>query len=533
MGNEAMHHVSANHSFTFDMWTGIHALRSRDRIALIDGDTGEQTTFGELERRTNAAARHLRAQGVRPGDRVALLTLNSPQMLEILVGIAKAGAVSVPMNTRLAAPELAYILSDSGATLLFASTDLLPVAQEAARDTAVEQVVVVATADERARGVANDYRDAVAAESEDAVEAVNDLGDVAMIMYTSGTTGRPKGAMLTHGNTLWNAIQHNASGVGLSQSDVSLAVAPLFHIGALGVYTLPLLYWGGTNIITERFDPVQWGRLVEEHQVTKAFAVPTMWSAIVRAGVPQQFRLSSVNEAKSGGAPCPLPVLDELREAGLRFSEGFGMTETAPIASGMTPEDAEEHSGSIGRPAMHMSFRIVDPDGRDVPQGEVGELIMSGPQVFAGYWNKPEATAEAFRDGWFYSGDMARVDEDGFYTLVDRKKDMIISGGENVYPVEVEQVLIRHPGVLDVSVIGVPHSHWGEAVTAIVVVDGTDEPGDELASALDERARRELAGFKVPKSYRFRAELPRTATGKVQKNVLRDSYAGSSGQVHR
>lgn len=516
-------------------WPGIHAKRKGAHAALVDGDTGRTISFAELDSRTNQIADMLRGQGVRPGDRIALITLNSPEMLELIFGIAKAGAVSVLVNFRLTAPEINYILEDSGASIAFASTVLVPTVEQAAEGTRVTRVVSVATAEERSDGAGAQLEELLRHASDKDFPVDVKLDDLAMIMYTSGTTGRPKGAMLTHGNSLWNAIQHNASATGMINSDINLACAPMFHIGALGVYTLPLLYWGGTSVIQEKFDPHHWAQLIEKYQVTKAFAVPTMWSAIVHSGALDSADLSSLKIAISGGSPCPLTVIEAVNEKGISFTEGFGMTETAPIASTLAPEDVKTKAGSVGKPVPHIEYRIVDTEGREVPVGEVGELTIRGPNVFVGYWNRPEATAEAFRGGWFHSGDLATVDEDGYYRLVDRKKDMIITGGENVYPVEVEQVLFRHPSVMETSVIGVPDAHWGEAVAAIVVVaeDSELRPGPELEDSLVSFARERLAGFKVPKSFRFSEELPKTATGKIRKNVLREMHTGSTAAVQR
>lgn len=510
-------------------WPTIHALRSPERVALIDGDTGAALTFAELERRTNALADVLTRKGIRPGDRVALVTLNSPQMLEVLLAAAKLGAVTVPINFRLSAPEIRYVLQDCAAALVFHSAQLAPTVRDAISDTYIREAIEIPSAQQRAAGEPSAYEELIA--SGDPARVVRTVGheDLCVLMYTSGTTGLPKGAMLTHGNFLWNAIHNITTGDGLSWRDVNLTAAPMFHIGALGIYTMPMVYLGATSVILESFAPEAWSEAIERHRVSVAFAVPAMWAAInASAGIGTR-DMSSLRVAISGGAPCPVVLIEAMRARGVAFTEGFGLTETAPIACVLGAEDVVAHAGSIGKPVLHVDFRIV-ADGRDVEVGEVGELVMRGPNIFVGYWQKPDATRDALRDGWFYSGDLATVDADGFYTLVDRKKDMVITGGENVYPAEVEQALYRHPGIAEVAVIGVPDEQWGEAVVAIAVLKPGAAAGEpELIDWIRER----LAHFKCPRQFVFIDALPRTATGKVLKRDLRKGWTGSASAVTR
>lgn len=340
----------------------------------------------------------------------------------------------------------------------------------------------------------------------------------------AGTTGKPKGAIITHANLFWVSLYHNAFETGLNRYDVNLASAPLFHIGALAVYTVPGLYWGACSVIQESFDAGQWLDLVDEHSVTKAFAVPTMWSAIADEIGPRT--TPTLDVAFTGGAPCPLPVIQTLQSKGMRFTEGFGLTETTAMASALPAADITAKLGSIGLPALHVDFTIVDALGESVPTGEVGELLIRGPSVSPGYWNNPEATQEAFRDGWFHSGDLATVDEDGYYRIVDRMKDMLISGGENVYPVEIEQVLYAHPSIAEVAVVGTPDEKWGETVAAVIVLSpGEPRDHEEVAADIREFARDRLARFKVPRQIEFAEELPRTATGKIRKTELRSTLS--------
>lgn len=511
-------------------WTTVHAQRNPQRLALVDANTGRSFRFDELEGRTNALASALRARGVRQGDRVALLALNSPHFLEVAIAVAKLGAIFVPINFRLTAPEVRYILDDAAPCVLFASTQTLDTAREAAAGSLVREVVEIASADKRSGGDGAAYEQWIAEGEATRAPVRVRADDVASLMYTSGTTGFPKGAMLTHGNHLWNAYTHFAMTEGLTPRDISLVSAPLFHIGAFGIYTLPLIYLGGTSVILESFSPVAWLDAVHKHRPTLAFCVPAMWAAIAAAGLEGR-DFSSLRYAISGGAPCPLVLIRQLREHGMVFTEGFGLTETAPVASALGADEVIAHAGSVGKPIAHVEYRVVDDAGHDVATDEVGELLIRGPNVFVGYWQKPEATREVLdEDGWFHSGDLARVDAEGYYFIVDRKKDMVISGGENVYPAEVEQVLYQRPEIAEVAVLGTPDPKWGEAVTAVIAL----KPGQHLdASELIAWARERLAGFKCPRVVKFVDTLPRTATGKLLKRELRQRFGGAAAAVQR
>lgn len=511
-------------------WVAGRAFRDPAGTALVDGNTGARRTYAELHARTSALADALAARGVRRGDRVALLAFNSPEFLEVLLGAAKLGAITVPVNFRLTADEVRYVLADSGASVLLYSSQLAAVAKSAADGLHVHTMAEIPSAAERAAGGASGYEDLVA--SGDAAPLERDVAedDVAVIMYTSGTTGRPKGAMLTHGNLLWQAIHAMSMGEGLSFRDVTVTAAPLFHIGGLGVHTLPLLYLGGVNVILESFVPSQVIAAMAEHGATVMFLVPAMWVAISRSPELDRPDLKPPRLSLCGGAPAPLPMLEFFTGRGWNFAEGFGLTETAPGCSVLDSGHLASKAGSIGQPLPHLRWRLVDDSDRTVPAGQVGELIVRGPNVFVGYWGKPAETAEALRGGWFHTGDLGRADADGYVTLVDRKKDMIITGGENVYPVEVEQALYAHPAVDDVAVIGVPDATWGETVVAVVV----RASGAELTEAeLIAWVRGRLAHFKCPHRVEFVTELPRNATGKLLKRELRKTYGGTESSLTR
>ena len=508
-------------------WVTTRAFLSGDRIALVDGE--RRLTYGDLDSSTNQLARALSALGVRQGDRVAGLLVNSTAFLETMLATAKLGAVFVPMNVRLAPAEITYLLADSGADTFVYSAPLAPVARAALGGDGVRVRSRLVVGGEPEQGELR-YDQVLGSGESRPIDTDVDRRDLSCLMYTSGTTGRPKGAMLTHDNHLWNVVNSLSFGRGLREGDVTVTVAPMFHIGGLGIHTLPLLYAGGTNVLLPAFDPVQTLDAMSRERATVQFMVPAMWAALMSVPGFDDFDLSSLELAVSGGAPCPLPVIDFYQGKGLPFQEGFGMTETAPIVSVLDADHVKEKAGSIGRAVFHVEARIADEADKDARVDEVGELVLRGPNVFTGYWGLPEATAEAFRGGWFHTGDLGRMDAEGFITLVDRKKDMIITGGENVYPIEVEQVLYRHPAVREVAVVGVPDARWGETPVATVTLqEGAEATAEELIAYTRDR----LAHFKCPTRIEFVSELPRTATGKVLKTLLRQQHGGGEQAVGR
>jgi fatty-acyl-CoA synthase len=506
-------------------WATRRAFLSGDRIALIYGK--RRITYTEFDQRTDQLAQALREIGVRQGDRVAALMVNSAAFLETMFATAKLGAVFVPINFRLSPPEVAFLLVDSGADVFAWSHHLSALARDALDGDGVRVRARLVVGGEPADGEAS-YEQVLMSGVPRALGTDVDGSDVCCLPYTSGTTGRPKGAMLTHDNLLWNAI-NTLTGHRIGENARTVTVLPMFHIGAWA-HTLPLLYVGGTNAILPVFDPEETLATMVRERVTVQLLVPAMWAAVMAVPDFESYDLSALELAITGGAPCPLPVLEFFQGKGVPFQEGFGMTETAPSVTLLDADHVREKNGSIGRPLFHVETRIVDDNDRDVPTGEVGELVVRGPNVFAGYWGLAEATAEAFRGGWFHTGDLGRMDADGFITLVDRKKDMIITGGENVYPVEVEQVLYRHPAVREVAVVGVPHAKWGETPIAVVALnDDAQATGDDLISY----ARERLAHFKCPARVEYVRALPRNATGKVLKTTLRKEYGGQETAVRR
>src|SRR5829696_9849853 len=498
------------------------ARRHPDKTALVFGDAS--LTYAELEERTNRLANALVARGVAPGDRVALLLFNGLEVVEAFFGCHKAGATPVPVNFRLVQDEVDYIVENSGAVGVIADE---PLAQRAASAAANVDGVRFHLAVGPAPAGAEAYEDALAAAAADEPSLIGDEDDIAFLMYTSGTTGRPKGAMLTHQNMYAQTVNWTHEVGGVSEDAVWRAGAPLFHIaGVAGI--LPFLSLGGTAVIapSTEFDP---GGAIEElrrHAVTHTFFVPTQWDAVCRH--PEAASLAStLRVAIWGASPATRATLELMADVlrGVDVVSNFGQTEMCPSTTWLKGADAIRKMGSVGLPSINVDVRIVDDEMRDVPPGEVGEIVYRGPTVMKGYFRNEEATAEAFAGGWFHSGDLVRQDEDGYIFVVDRKKDMIISGGENVYPAEVETALLSHEAVADVAVVGIPHPKWVETPFAVVVrAAGTEVTEDELI----EHCRAHLAGYKKPSGVAFIDQLPRNAGGKVLKRRLREAYAERS-----
>lgn len=501
-------------------WLRYHAQHCPGSEALVCGE--QRLNYGELNFRSNRLAQALRDRGITKGDRVAVLLLNSNVFLETLFACAKLGAIAVPLNFRLSPAELQFILKDAGAQALIYHPCFYELIAPIRADTDLRHAIAVTEGNDASREDA-DYEATLAESSAREPDIAVQHDDPLMMMYTSGTTGKPKGALLTHANLNWIAVNSMLSNIAVRPGDIVLTIAPLFHIGGLSVNTLPALYIGTRVVLQAQFNPVETLRTIERERVNTLFLLPAMWQALTQVPDFDDYDLSCLQSLTSGGAPCPIPVIEFFQSRGLRFLEGFGMTETSGSACVLGDEDAVRKNGSVGKPLMHVQMRIVDEQDRDVARGETGELVLRGPSMFLEYWNRPDATEEAFRNGWFHSGDLARQDEDGFYYIVDRKKDMLISGGENVYPTEVEHVLYRHPKIQEVAVIGVPDEKWGEVPLAVVVPRAGEEITLEEMQAF---CMDKLARFKTPKHLVAVQELPRNATGKILKRELREQFSG-------
>ncbi|MEH0109542.1 long-chain fatty acid--CoA ligase [Tersicoccus sp. MR15.9] len=505
-------------------WPHRRLPKSAGRTALVC--RGRTTTYDELAERVDRLAAVLREHGVRPGDRVAYLGENHPAFLETLFAAGGCGAVFVPLNTRLAAPELRFALGDSGATVLVHASSLTGLALPGSADTAVGlRLRVDDGPDPRFTGEIPaddvDLEEALAAADPVRVDVHVTLDDPALILYTSGTTGQPKGAVLTHGNVTWNCMNVLVD-FDLASTDVSLMISPLFHVAALDMGALPTLLKGGVLVLEPRFDPGEALRLIEEHRATAISGVPTTYQMLAEHPDWATRDISSLSKLTCGGSAVPHRVLAAYEERGLAFTMGYGMTETAPGATTLPVRYSAAKAGSGGLPHFFTDVRIAGPDGSPVQSGETGEIQICGPNVIGAYWQRPDATEQSFDDGgWFRSGDMGHLDEDGFLYISDRLKDMIISGGENIYPAEIEQVVAELEAVAAVAVIGVPDEKWGEVGRAVITVrDGATITAEDVLAHLDGR----LARYKLPKTVVFTPEMPRTASGKIRKADLRKQF---------
>jgi fatty-acyl-CoA synthase len=485
------------------------AALTPDREALLELATGRRTTYAELDARANRAAHLLRARfGVRAGDRVAVLAHNSTAFVELFFAVGKIGAVLVPLNWRLSASELAYVIADCTPAVLVCGSGHERIVDELVRTIDMPPRLAIDGADLAAPS----YDHEIALASADAPELGLLTGDDPYcILYTSGTTGRPKGAVIPHRQVLWNCISTVASW-GLTEHDVTPVFTPLFHAGGLFAFLTPVLYLGGRIVLAKGFAGDADLRMIERERCTVILGVPTMFHMW---GEGTAFRAADFRAVRffiSGGAPCPAPLLEGWRtEKRVVMRQGYGLTEVGPNCFAMTDAESVTKSGAVGRPVLHLEARLVGG-------GHVGELALRGPHVCAGYWRRPDATAEVLRDGWFHTGDIARRDADGFYYIVGRAKDMIISGGENIYAAEVEAVLHEHPAVAEAALIGVPDERWGEVgVAAVIARPAARISEPELLAFCSGR----LARYKIPRRVVFVDDFPRTALGKPQKTELR------------
>ncbi len=506
-----------------------HARTRPSRVALVfDGGI---LTYGELDRRANQVANALSAEGVTAKSRIAILAKNDPAFFELLFGAAKIGAVPVPVNFRLAPPEVAYVLNDAGAELFFVGGDFYGVADQIANELKTVRRTLAIDQPHAAMGDYAAWRDAAPADDPSLPLAAE---DVAMQMYTSGTTGYPKGAQLSHHNFMALLPLVVEQWGAWSDDDISLVCMPLFHIGGSG-WALVGLYKGIPNVLMRDVDPKALLDLIPRHRVTRMFVVPAVILFMLQVPGCAEADFSSLELICYGASPMPLELLRKaLAVFPCGFAQVYGLTETTGAITYLPPEDhadpQAERLKSCGKPAAEIEIRIRGAEGEDLPPRAVGEVVCRTPQVMVGYWNLPEASARAIRDGWFHTGDAGYLDEEGYLYIYDRVKDMVVSGGENIYPAEVENALFAHPAVADAAVIGVPDERWGEAVKAVVVLKpDAAATADELIAF----ARQRVAGFKAPRSVDFVVALPRNPSGKVLKRELREPYwIGRERQVN-
>jgi acyl-CoA synthetase (AMP-forming)/AMP-acid ligase II len=494
-----------------------NARKYTHKCALIIDE--DRVAFGQLNRRVNQLAHGLGAWRVKKGQKVAILMDNCFEMMESYVALWKLGAVAVPLNTRLAEAELSYILNHSDAILLLSQGNLLSRVEKIRKELPAIRGYVGVGMD--LPSWAEPYESFLKNRSEE--EPLQDVEDEdeACIMYTSGTTGRPKGAVMTHKNFFINALA-SAMEYRIVFEDCYLIPAPWFHMAGLaGV----LEFWvvGATNATLTHFDPVKMMETIHSAQATVAFGVPSMWFVILALPKLNDYNASALRYIFSGGAILPMEIKKRLQNQfpGVQFFDIFGQTEMCPVTMMLKPKNYFDKQGSVGLPIATVEVKVVDDDDNEVKTGEVGEIIYRGPSVLKEYYKNPEGTREAMRNGWFHGGDLVRRDEDGFIYVVDRKKDMIISGGENIYPAEIEEVLYTHPKVLEAAVVGAPDERWGEIVRVFIVLKEGEEMNEE---DLIEFCKSRLASFKKPRRVDFVKELPRNAAGKVLKQDLRSRH---------
>lgn len=502
-------------------WFFRRSERSPNRRALTF--EGKTFTYAEMQERFDRLAAALRKNGVCRGDRVAFIGFNQPAFFETMFAAARLGAIFVPLNFRLTGPELDYIINDAGVHTIVADGTHRPLIESVRAKLPCRHFL---SADKDADGWPSLETFTARVTPLKEGEPIG-TDEVAVIMYTSGTTGRPKGAMLTHDNIWWN----NSMGlltVDTHETDVTLVVAPLFHIGGLNVTTLAAFQKGAEVILHRGFDANRWIEDVQKYKVTSAFAVPAMLLMVSQNPAFASADLSSLRTIMCGGAPVPEPLLHLYAKRGVPVNQGYGLTETAPMVTFLTSEWGAKKLGSAGKAGFFIDVALVDAEGKFLQTpGARGEVVCKGPNIMKGYWNKPEATAAAIDSaGWFHTGDVGYFDEDGFLFICDRVKDMIITGGENVYPAEVEAVLYAHPAIAEVAVLGQPDEKWGEAVVAVAAL----KPGQTLTlEVLRGWASERLAKYKLPSRLETVDALPRNPAGKVLKFELRDRFVKAKG----
>jgi long-chain acyl-CoA synthetase len=506
-----------------------HAEERPDRVALHF--EGKKITYATLDRRASKVAQGLISADVPPAGRVAVLSKNVPAFFELWFGAAKAGAVLVPVNFRLAPPEIAFVVNDAEAELLFVGADFYPVVERVAGELKTVRRIIALDGGHAAWPDYRQWRDSQ--EAKDPLRPIHGQ-DCAIQMYTSGTTGHPKGAQLSHDNLLTLLPRALEQWGTWHDRDVNLVCMPLFHIGGSG-WALVGLYRGVENVLMRDFDPPTILRVIEQQRITKAIFVPAMMLFLLQAPQARDTDFSSLELIVYGASPAPLDLIRRaLQVFGCGLAQVYGLTETTGAITYLPPEDHGEHAiermKSCGKAMEGAEIKVVDALAKELPPGAVGEVVCRTPQVMLGYWHLEEATRRAIRDGWFHTGDAGYMDKDGYLYIYDRVKDMIVSGGENIYPAEVESALFGHPAIADVAVIGVPDEQWGEAVKAIVV----KKPEAQVTEAeLIAYARERIAGYKVPRSVDFATTLPRNPSGKILKRELRKPYwEGRERQVN-
>jgi fatty-acyl-CoA synthase len=494
-------------------WLQKRANLTPDRVALIEGLGGPEITFAEWNARVNRTANYLRSLGIEKGDRVSVYASNCPEYLDLFWAAGKIGFILHNLNWRLTVHELRQIVADAEPKVLIYSSDWAEPVGQLRPDLATVQHVVALTEPQEGDTDFGD-RDRMSSTLDDRPDL--DMDDIWGIYYTGGTTGLPKGAILTHGNLTWNSV-NTITSWGITADDTAPLQLPIFHIGGPNIFMVPLVHVGGTTILCDGFDLDESFDLVERGGITHYVAVPTMYQMLQSHPRWDDADFSNLKLVISGGAPCPVPVMQKFWDRGIDFKMGYGLTEAAGNNFWLPANRVKDKTTSVGFPIFHIDMKIVDEAGDEVGPNEPGELLIRGPHVTPGYWRRPEATAETIKDGWLWTGDLAIKDDEGFFTIKGRSKDMFISGGENVFPAEVESVMLAYPGIAEAALVGVPHDVWGEVGKAVVVLAaGTDFAESAFLGFLEKR----LAKYKIPRSVVAMPEIPKTAIGKIDKKLL-------------
>lgn len=483
-------------------WLKRWNLYAPEKIAVKDGDTGDSLTYRQLFQASVANAQDLKTRyKVKKGDRVAVLAMNELDYVVLFFATQRVGAILVPINFRLTYREVEHIVSDCAPTLLVYQEAFRELANQLKQEDKILQTKLLS---EKATEF-NALNESFEGEPQDPV----------MILYTSGTTGAPKGAILSHEMIFWNSINTTLR-LNLSQQDCTVIFLPFFHTGGWNVLTTPILHRGGTIILLKKFDGDRILQLSESENGTILFGVPTTMDMMAHSPLFDKVNLSKVRYAIVGGEPMPIDLIKTWDKKGIPIRQGYGLTEFGPNVFSLNEEDSIRKIGSIGFPNFYIDAKVVNNHGQEVAANEIGELILKGPMCMQGYWKNPKATAETIKDGWLYTGDLVRCDADGYFYVVGRKKDMFISGGENIYPPELEQVILSLPGVREVAVVGVPDEKWGEVGKAFVVRDQAQISEQDLLG----HCLKNLAKFKIPKYFVFLPELPKGDSGKILKRKL-------------
>jgi fatty-acyl-CoA synthase len=510
---------SGNQNFSSLVTRG--SINTPDKEVIICED--KRITYRTLQERVSALSQGFLDLGIRKGEIVCILLYNCPEFMEIIFAVNRIGAVFLPLNFRLGSDEITYILNHAGVKAIITEEYFQPTL-DSIRTELTEMEHYLTLSRQPASGWVS-YKHLISTNQGAVVQDEHvELDDLHRLMYTSGTTSRPKGVMITYENLYWKNIAHIWE-FGITPEDKTLITGPLYHVGGLDLTATGTLYRGGSVVIARKFNALDVARTIENERPTNVWLAPAMVNMILQEPLVKDYELDSIRYIIAGGERMPEPLIERVHGIfkNAWFCDAYGLTETVSGDTFLPRSKTFDKLGSVGRPCLHLDLKIVDEEGNELPSGQTGEIAFRGPKVTKGYWKDPEATQKAIRNGWFHTGDMGRIDEDGYLYIVDRKKDMIISGGENIASLEVERILFEHPFVQEASVIGIPDQKWGEVTKAFIVV----KPGHSLTAAeIQEHCLKKMAKFKVPKEVEFIRELPRNPSGKVLKRVLREGERG-------